>query len=141
MFAEVNTTHAESIKSVFKKRSSIKDPFGLRDPFKPPFERKKISFSHKKKKTEGLSAVEVMKSIAIENIRVVGVLVGKERRAVVTVEGHGKKTFLLNEGMLIGVDKAILKAILPGGIVLVEKIKNVYDDDEYIETIIPLSLN
>jgi len=34
---------------------------------------------------------------------------------------------------------AELKAIMPGGIALVEKIKNIYDQEEYIETIILLS--
>jgi hypothetical protein len=32
-----------------------------------------------------------------------------------------------------------VKAILPGGIILVEKIRNVYDQDEYLETVLPVS--
>jgi type IV pilus assembly protein PilP len=125
---------------VFKSLSTIDKPFELRDPFKPPFERKKIDFSSKPKNEGAISPEEFMKTINIEDIKVVGVLVGKDRRAVVKLKGNDG-TFLVKEGMLVGPDKAELKAILPGGIVLVEKIKNVYDDDEYIETVIPLSTN
>ena len=41
--------------------------------------------------------------------------------------------------MKIGRDKIEVKAILPGGMILVEKITNIYGDDEYIETVIPIS--
>lgn len=86
------------------------------------------------------SAQDILKDVVIADITVVGVLVGKDRRAVIKI-GSRDGTLLVKEGMLVGPDKAELKAILPGGIVLVEKIKNIYDDDEYIETIIPLSQN
>ena len=41
--------------------------------------------------------------------------------------------------MKIGEDGAELKAILPGGIIVVEKIVNVYGQEEYLETVIPIS--
>ena len=41
--------------------------------------------------------------------------------------------------MRLGRDNAEIKAILPGGIVVVEKIRNVYNQEEYLETIIPIS--
>jgi type IV pilus assembly protein PilP len=41
--------------------------------------------------------------------------------------------------MKLGENQAELKAILPGGIVVVEKLKDVYDKDEFIETLIPVS--
>ena len=47
--------------------------------------------------------------------------------------------YYIKEGMRIGTNSAEVKAILPGGIVLVEKIRNVYDLDEYLETVIPVS--
>ena len=53
--------------------------------------------------------------------------------------GGGKETFILKEGMKLGENQAELKAILPGGIVVVEKLKDVYDKDEFIETLIPVS--
>ena len=46
----------------------------------------------------------------------------------------------MREGMKLGLNNAEIKAILPGGIVLVEKIRNVYDEDEYLETILPVSI-
>ena len=58
---------------------------------------------------------------------------------VFTAENVKPLSFILKEGMSLGKNKAELKAILPGGIVLVEKFKNVYDQDEYLETIIPVS--
>jgi type IV pilus assembly protein PilP len=56
----------------------------------------------------------------------------------VNVSG-GKDVIILKEGMKIGQDEAELKAILPGGIVLVEKIVNVYGQEEFLETVIPIS--
>ena len=50
-----------------------------------------------------------------------------------------KIVVILREGMKIGADQAELKAILPGGIILVEKITNVYGEEEYLETVIPIS--
>ena len=47
--------------------------------------------------------------------------------------------YYIKEGMKLGENGAEVKAILPGGIVLVEKIRNVYDQDEYLETVIPVS--
>jgi type IV pilus assembly protein PilP len=70
-------------------------------------------------------------------LKVVGVLIGKERRALVTA-GSAKIT-ILKEGMKIGPEMVELKAILPGGIVLVEKIVNVYGEEEFLETVIPIS--
>jgi type IV pilus assembly protein PilP len=78
----------------------------------------------------------------IESIRIVGVLVGKERRAMAKLmQGKtlGDRIYFIKEGMKIGSNGAEVKAILPGGIVLVEKIRNVYDQDEYLETVIPIS--
>ncbi len=71
-------------------------------------------------------------------MKVVGVLIGRERRAMVK-SGDGGSIIILKEGMKIGEDGAELKAILPGGIILVEKIVNVYGQEEYLETVIPIS--
>ena len=46
---------------------------------------------------------------------------------------------MLREGMKLGPERAELKAILPGGIVVVEKIKNIYNQEEYLETVIPVT--
>ena len=132
-------SHAKKeVRDFFKGISEIKNPFDLRDPFRTPFVKKKFSFLKKKKLSRKMSIEETLKQAPVTTISVVGILVGKDRRAVLKIKGE-EGTFIAREGMIIGKDRAELKAILPGGIVLVEKIKNVYDDDEYIETIIPIS--
>ena len=69
-------------------------------------------------------------------------MIGKERRAmakIATGNSLGSEVFFIKEGMKIGPNGAEVKAILAGGVVLVEKIRNVYDQDEYLETVIPVS--
>ena len=132
-------------KNFFEEtKTSIKNPFELRDPFK----RSKIRL-RKKRRTYGgfldgnsYSNVSTIDGLQVEEIRVVGVLLGKDRRAIAKTikdEALSKETYILKEGMKIGENKAEIKAIVPGGIILVEKIVNVYDQEEYIETIIPVS--
>jgi Tfp pilus assembly protein PilP len=129
------------LNEFFKDKTKIDNPFELRDPFKAP--PTKAESTKKKQgfyKSElGLYSNLEEKTIdSIQDIRVVGVLIGKERRALVQV-GSGKDVIIIKEGMKIGQDEAELKAILPGGIVLVEKIINVYGQEEYLETVIPIS--
>ncbi|MFZ8934125.1 MAG: hypothetical protein ACO20H_00515 [Bacteriovoracaceae bacterium] len=125
-------------------KTSIKDPFEMRDPFKRKvFKRhaKKVSKSKVLKDGAYSNLPEIGKT-PLSRIRIVGILLGGERRAMAKIEGgKGKSSdiYIIKEGMKIGVDNAEVKAILPGGIVVVEKITNVYDQSEYIETIIPVS--
>ncbi|MBI2521588.1 MAG: pilus assembly protein PilP [Bdellovibrio sp.] len=125
------------------QKTFIKNPFELRDPFRRLIDSSKNS-KRKGFKTNGENNVFTnilpLEEVALEKIKIVGVLLGKDRRAMAQVEGS-KETFVLKEGMKLGVDGAEIKAILPGGIVLVEKIVNVYDQEEYLETIIPMSDN
>lgn len=145
----------------FKKVSSIVNPFELRDPFKrnlPKRSRLKKIGNNKLFNGSEFTNIESVSGIPIEQIRVLGVLLGTNRRAIVKVvnaegsdvvrkkivgntnpDSDGQITYVVKEGMRLGVDGAEVKAILPGGIVLVEKIRNVYDQDEYLETIIPVS--
>ena len=126
-------------------KTYIKDPFLLRDPFKRTLKRKGAVKSKRElvpSKDGVFSNVPTLDGVPISNIRIVGVLLGKERRAIAkTVSGNSlsSNSYILREGMKLGIDGAELKAILPGGIVLVEKIRNVYDQDEYLETIIPVT--
>ena len=116
----------------------------MRDPFK----RKKIK-SRKAQDSKGFflknnsySNLPVLGKVSLEQIRVTGIFLGKHRRAIARViQGGtlGKETYLLKEGMKLGEHESEIKAILPGGIVLAEKIVNVYGQDEYIETILPIS--
>ncbi len=125
------------------KASRIKNPFEMRDPFKRELRRRRRS----KKDYPGLrtvfSNIPSIDNVPLDQIKITGILIGKERRAVAKmVDSSGKpgeQSFILKEGMKLGENNAEIKAILPGGIVLVEKIRNVYDQDEYLETIIPVS--
>lgn len=130
-----------------EKETSIKNPFDLRDPFK----RKMFKTGERGKNFGGFlkdgkySNLPTINDYNIANIRVVGVLLGKERRAIakITTGQNSSKlseeSYIIKEGMTLGENNAEVKAIVSGGIVLVEKIRNVYDQDEYIETIIPVS--
>lgn len=126
----------------FRNKTKIANPLNLRDPFKPPFSKANTSKSSRGFRVTGVSEYsnigEVAYSkISIETLKIVGVLIGKERRALANA-GDGR-IIILKEGMKIGQDNAELKAILPGGIVLVEKMINVYGEEEFLETVIPIS--
>ena len=137
IFAE----EVEEKKKVFQiEDSSIKNPLELRDPFK-------------KKRVRGKKKVSTYKTILVDNtfnnlpnisnspvesITIVGILLGKKRVAMAKVATN-PQIYMLKEGMKIGPYKSEVKAILPGGVVIVEKIRNIYEQDEYIETVIPFS--
>lgn len=132
----------DPLKDFFKDKTKIDNPFELRDPFKAP--QPKVD---KSRQREGYfmsgkgqySNIKEATVSSVDEIRVVGVLIGKERRALVSTGGEKGEVIILKEGMKIGQDGAELKAILPGGIILVEKIINVYGQEEYLETVIPIS--
>lgn len=129
----------------------MREALKLRDPFK----RQRRTRSSKGldipdgPRTDFSQNISSIDGVALRQIRVVGVLLGSDRRALAKVadkistpgepERLSDETYVLREGMKIGENEAELKAILPGGIVLVEKITNVYDQDEYLETIIPIT--
>jgi Tfp pilus assembly protein PilP len=128
---------------LFKSKTYVKNPLDLRDPFKRRINKKK---SNAKKssidKSEFTNFNLSLDGKSIDSLQVIGVIVGAERRAMVRVAndpaGPGN-IYYIKEGMKVGENGAEVKAILPGGVVLVEKIRNVYDQDEYLETILPLS--
>lgn len=131
------------LKNFFKDKTKIENPFNLRDPFKAPISnRKKISSGFKRGSKGQYSNIAETPAdqIPVSEIRLSGVLIGRERRALVNIGKDNKdQIVILKEGMKIGPEGAELKAILPGGIVLVEKIINVYGEEEYLETVIPIS--
>ena len=133
------------LEDIFEGQTSIESPFELRDPFFQPLFREKKGSSIKSKVGKGVfSNVESIGQVDLEELVIVGVIIGKNRRAFAKLkkgqEGvMGDKTFILKEGMKLGENQAELKAILPGGIILVEKITNIYGEEEYLETVIPLS--
>lgn len=135
--------------NLFKSKTYVKNPLDLRDPFKRKINKKKSQSQAKaQNQLNGIySNVNTsLENRPIESLRVTGVVLGSERRAIIKVingaTDNGDKDnniYYLKEGMHVGENGAEVKAILPGGIVLVEKIRNVYDQDEYLETVIPVS--
>lgn len=141
-----NSNVINAVESKFYKdvTTRLKDPFNLRDPFKRVmFKRKSEIKKSYKVMEEGsvFSNLPTIENVPLSKIKVVGILLGKERRAMAKISGGGQtsETYILKEGMKLGENQAELKAILPGGIVVVEKLKDVYDKDEFIETLIPVS--
>lgn len=123
---------------VFAKLS-VKNALELRDPFKRPMlKSKSTKKSVSKYYKEGIyTNQESIQGTPLNQIKIVGVMLGKNRRALARIEGN-TNIFIIQEGQVLGLDGAVVKGILPAGIVLVEKIKNVYDDFEYLETLIPI---
>lgn len=117
----------------------IRDPMKMRDPFKKHM--KTVSVAKKKKKKRLVdgkySNVPDIADLPISDIEVTGILMGKNRLAVAKSK-RGGSSYIIKEGMTLGEQKAEVKAVLPGGIVLVEKILNIYGQEEYIETVIPI---
>ncbi|MBP9673955.1 MAG: hypothetical protein KBD63_02585 [Bacteriovoracaceae bacterium] len=126
--------------NIFSGKTSIPDPLSLRDPFKSPI----LKVDKKDKVEQGtvlhgvFTNIPEINTVPLSKIKIIGVVIGKERRALAQIEG-GKQAIMLKEGMLIGSDKAELKAILPAGVVVVEKVINVYGQVEYLETVLAIS--
>lgn len=128
-----------AVEDIFKGQTSIDDPFGLRDPFQPP----RFATQGQKKREQSRSGVwdnqrKLSEPVKIEDIRITGVLIGTNRRVILKV-GTNNEAYTLKEGETIGPLGPEIKAILPGGIILAEKISNIYGEPEYIETVIPIS--
>ena len=138
-----------TLDEFFKDKTRIENPLELRDPFKSPQSKggsKRQGGNRFKRGENAYSnlAQDNLRDWNIYDIRVQGVMIGKERRAMITRGGEGgggagQKVVVIKEGSVIGPDNAEVKAILPGGIILVEKIINVYGQEEYLETVIPIS--
>lgn len=129
--------------NIFKGFTSIEEPFELRDPFKAPSIKVEKKSDVVGKISSGVySNIPVLGSAPLDQIQVVGVIIGKERRAFIRLkqnEAGNTLTYTVKEGQLMGENDAELKAILPGGLILVEKNTNIYGQEEYLETVIPIS--
>jgi type IV pilus assembly protein PilP len=131
----------DPLSNFFKNKTKIEKPFEIRDPFKVP----QVKQEDKDKKGSGFVVTDkgLYTNIteqtvqSVQDIKVIGVMIGRERRAMVA--GPANSVIILKEGAKIGDEGAELKAILPGGIILVEKFVNVYGQEEYLETVIPIS--
>jgi len=139
--AAPNTARAQRrAADLFRDKTSIENPLDLRDPFKPPLRR--VARDRGGRQSRGANGVYTniarIGDVDTRALMVVGVIMGKERYAIAKVTGK-EGVFKLTEGMRLGADNAELKAIHPGGIILVEKLVNVYGEEEYLETVIPIS--
>lgn len=152
IFISIGATAASAqsnLEEFFKDKTRIENPLELRDPFKAPQSkggpRKQGGNKYRRGDSEYSNLTEEnLRDWIIYDIRVLGVMIGKERRAMISrgAEAAGaeaQKVVVVKEGSLIGPDNAEVKAILPGGIILVEKIINVYGQEEYLETVVPIS--
>jgi Tfp pilus assembly protein PilP len=133
----------KKLSEFFKDKTRLENPLELRDPFKaPPVKSESTggrNYSREGQNNYSNIKLHPVTDLNIHELRVVGVLIGKERRALINPNQTSKDVIVVKEGMKIGRDQAELKAILPGGIILVEKIINVYGQEEYLETVIPIS--
>jgi len=124
-------------------KTKIENAFSLRDPFKAPLKRgSKSEKDDKKSEIRDGTFTNYFRpklsSVRLSGLKVVGVMIGENRRAICEINGF-KGNVILKEGEKVGPDNAELKAILPGGLIFVEKIVNVYGQDEFLETVIPIS--
>lgn len=144
LFSDLYAQESGGQYSLFKSKTYVKNPLDLRDPFKRRINKKKSNQTKMKERLNGIytNYNNSLDSRPIESLHVIGVVIGAERRAMVRIgdeKSADSSIYYLKEGMKVGENGAEVKAILPGGIVLVEKIRNVYDQDEYLETVIPVS--
>ena len=127
------------MSNVFDGKTAIKDPFKMRDPFANPVMSSRQSRVEREKEKTNYNNLPNATNLNVSDMMIVGILTGKDRSAIVRRVDDDKTFYTVKEGMKIGRDKIEVKAILPGGMILVEKITNIYGDDEYIETVIPIS--
>ncbi len=121
------------------EKSKIPDPLSLRDPFNAPILVAPVDIDEQQGflKDGVFTNIRTVGELEVGSLEISGVVIGKERRAL--AKSKTGETIILKEGMLLGKDNAEIKAILPGGIILVEKIINVYGQEEYLETVIPVN--
>tara|TARA_R110000868_G_scaffold55424_8_gene172371 strand:+ start:34440 stop:34925 length:486 start_codon:yes stop_codon:yes gene_type:complete len=140
----------KKLPEFFKRtKTNITNPFEMRDPFKRKAVKLKSTSTKDYKLDKTIfSNLPTLDGVPLDQIKITGVILGDERRAIAKIASEQTtagaagdiQTYIIKEGMKLGFNQAEVKAILPGGIVLVEKIKNVYDQEEYIETIMPVTV-
>lgn len=130
-------------EDIFSSKTSINNPMNLRDPFKAPFLKKiseeQISSIKSSVRNGVFTNLPTADKITLDNIKVIGTLMGPEPRAIVATKESPKNSLLLKEGDKIGSNKVELKAVLPRGLVFVEQITNVYGQIEFLETVVAIS--
>lgn len=128
---------ASKLETMFDKYTTIPKPFELRDPFQKP----SLKSKSKQRRDQGIKGVwneeeKFNGNFDIDKIQITGLLIGKQRRVLIKING---KDYKFKEDESIGRGGPKIKAILPGGIILVEQVNNIYGEPEYIETVVPIS--
>ena len=134
----------KKISNFFEGKTDIEAPLSLRDPFKSPVagdgESKANVLLGSRQRDILNSRLNFLETLEPSQLSIKGIFIGENRRAIARAATKGgNSNFLLEEGMKLGKNKAEVKAILPGGIIIVEKIVNIYNQEEYLETVIPIS--
>jgi Tfp pilus assembly protein PilP len=136
----VQSVLAQNARSrFFKGKTKIKDITNLRDPFSSALSSRGQTRSDLKKERKirtNFTNITSPEVYGLADLKVVGVVLGKEKRAIAKV---GTDIMTLKEGDVFGKNGVELKAILPGGVVFIEKILNIYGEEEYLETVIPIT--
>lgn len=128
---------SSKIESMFDDYTSIPKPFELRDPFqKPKFKSKAKEKREMINKGVWNDEQKLNEAVSLDKIDITGVLIGKERRVLIKINNV---IYQFKEEETLGRGGPKIKAILPGGIILVEQIDNIYGEPEYIETVVPIS--
>ena len=142
-----------NVKQGFFERiqTDIAEPLDLRDPFKSQIQavERKAKAPTTLLQDNSYSNLPILGDVTLDQIVITGILLGRERMATARVRTMGEPgstkvtgpSYPIKEGKILGKNRAEVRAILPGGVVLVERITNVYEQDEYIETIIPITSN
>lgn len=90
LFVSGNLFAASIIETIFKEKSEIKDPMSLRDPFLSPKIKSKKRIRVANKIGKGMySNVPVIGTVKLENLRIIGVVIGANRRAFVKLTQGG----------------------------------------------------
>lgn len=139
----VSAQVSRKMEGIFQGKTKISDPFSLRDPFKKPLPVVEVDTAKSGSTSQSFSASKEsvdLTRLNIKDLKLVGIIYGKERLALIKA-GDSPGSIVLKEGMKIGPDQIELKAVFPSGVVFVEKIINAYDEEEYVELIIPYVKN
>lgn len=140
---EVAPTVAADLAEGIRKNTSIEKPLDLRDPFKSPPLKKKSEEEQKRDKSilrNGIfTNLPTIESLEVQNLKVLGTLMGSEPRALVADKNMPKNAIMIKEGDKINNGKVELKAILPKGVIFVEQFTNPYGQIDLQETIVPIS--
>ena len=129
----------ERLEKIFEGKTDIEDISEIRDPFlKPPKEEGNVDLS---KRNSGIWDYEekLTDKVNVNELEVTGVLIGPTRRVLIKPKKSSSKTYRFEEGESVGTNGPVVKAILPGGVILAERINNIYGEPEFIETVVPIS--